>query len=132
MLDGPVPEGARSVSWPWYHHILTNELTMDARTLFERYAKVPSDDVENHIYRIVSSNTSRPLHILLGRWLTNFIEGQSLGYLSVAMHWGILVPELRPGQAPTLSQSRSPTFKDRRLLARSGLVYGPRPQKACV
>ena len=113
MLNGPVPEGARSVSWPWYHHLLTNELTTDARTLFEQYAKVPSDDVENHIYRIVSSKASRPHHILLGCWLMSVIEGQSLGYLSLAMHWRVLVPELRPGQAPTLSQSRPPTFKDR-------------------
>ena len=55
MLNGPVPEGARSVSWPWYHHVLTNELTLDARVLFEQYAKVPSKDLENHIYRIVSA-----------------------------------------------------------------------------
>ena len=53
MLDGPVPEGARSVSWPWYHHVITNELTTDARTLFEQYAKIPSEEVENHVYRIV-------------------------------------------------------------------------------
>ena len=92
MLNGPVPEGARSVSWPWYHHLLTNELTMDARTLFEQYAKIPADDVENHIYRIVSSKASHPHRILRGCWLTDFIEGQSLGYLSVAMYWGVLVP----------------------------------------
>ena len=55
MLDGPVPDGARSVSWPWYHHVLTNELTQDARTLFEQYAKIPPEEVENHVYRIVSS-----------------------------------------------------------------------------
>lgn len=55
MLDGPVPDGARSVSWPWYHHVLTNELTVDARALFEEYAKVPPKEVEDHIYRIVSS-----------------------------------------------------------------------------
>ena len=66
MLDGPVPEGARSVSWPWYHHMITNELTMDARTLFEQYAKVASADVENHIYRIVSSKAS-PHHQILVR-----------------------------------------------------------------
>lgn len=59
MLDGPVPDGARSVSWPWYHHVLTDELTVDARALFEQYAKVPPKDVENHIYRIVSSKAFR-------------------------------------------------------------------------
>ena len=60
MLDGPVPDGARSVSWPWYHHVITNELTTDARTLFEQYAKIPPEDVENHIYRIVRLKGSRP------------------------------------------------------------------------
>lgn len=60
MLDGPVPEGARSVSWPWYHHVLTNELTLDARTLFEQYAKVSPEEVENHIYRIVSLKLTAP------------------------------------------------------------------------
>lgn len=54
MLNGPVPEGARSVSWPWYHHVLTNELTVEARAVFEHYAKLAPEDVENHIYRIVS------------------------------------------------------------------------------
>ena len=58
MLDGPVPDGARSVSWPWYHHVLTNELTPDARTLFEQYAMIPPEEVENHVYRIVSSKAS--------------------------------------------------------------------------
>ena len=54
MLDGPVPYGARSVSWPWYHHTITTELTADARTLLEQYSKIPPDRVEPHIYRIVS------------------------------------------------------------------------------
>ncbi len=54
MLDGPVPNGARSVSWPWYHHTLTTELTVDARALLEQYSKIPADRVETHIYRVVS------------------------------------------------------------------------------
>ena len=54
MLSGPVPDGARSVSWPWYHHTLTTELTVDARTLLEKYSKIPPQDVESHVYRIVS------------------------------------------------------------------------------
>ena len=54
MLDGPVPEGARSVSWPWYHHTLTDELTIDARCVLEDYSKIPPPEVEAHIYRIVS------------------------------------------------------------------------------
>ena len=59
MLDGPVPNGARSVSWPWYHHTLTTELTVDARTLLERYSKIPPDRVETHIYRVVSFQLSK-------------------------------------------------------------------------
>lgn len=67
MLDGPVPDGARSVSWPWYHHVLTNELTVDARVLFEKYAKVPPKEVENHIYRIVSFKASCSHRVLADR-----------------------------------------------------------------
>ncbi|KAL9102172.1 MAG: hypothetical protein Q9163_002646 [Psora crenata] len=52
MLDGPVPDGARSVSWPWYHHELKGELTPAARTLLEQYSKVDPAQVESHIYRI--------------------------------------------------------------------------------
>ncbi|KAL9601636.1 MAG: hypothetical protein Q9219_002356 [cf. Caloplaca sp. 3 TL-2023] len=52
MLDGPVPDGARSVSWPWYHHVLTNELTPDAKKLLATYSRVPPDEMEAHIYSI--------------------------------------------------------------------------------
>lgn len=55
MLDRPAPEGARSVSWPWYHHVLTNELTPDARSLLEKYSGILPEDVESHIYSIVSA-----------------------------------------------------------------------------
>ena len=84
MLDGPVPEGARSVSWPWYHHVLTDELTMEARALFEQYAKVPSDDVENHIYRIVSSNPHTTINYSLADC---FCRGTKLGasFLGLAL-----------------------------------------------
>lgn len=57
MLDGPVPEGARSVSWPWYHHELTYELTPDARSILENYSKISPENVESHIYRIVSDSS---------------------------------------------------------------------------
>ena len=59
MLDGPVPVGARSVSWPWYHHVLTTELKPDARALLEKYSKIPRKDVESHIYKIVSQHVSK-------------------------------------------------------------------------
>ena len=53
MLDGPVPDGARSVSWPWYHHVLTNELTRDAKKLLTTYSGVSEKEMEAHIYSIV-------------------------------------------------------------------------------
>ena len=56
MLDGPVPDGARSVSWPWYHHVLTTELTPDAKKLLTTYSKVPPAEIEAHIYRVVGVN----------------------------------------------------------------------------
>ena len=59
MLDGPVPQGARSVSWPWYHHVLTNELTTDAKKLLTAYSGVSSDEMEAHIYSIVSGPVPR-------------------------------------------------------------------------
>lgn len=52
MLDGPVPDGARSVAWPWYHHLLTTELTVDARKLLATYSRIPADQLETHIYSI--------------------------------------------------------------------------------
>lgn len=61
MLDGPVPEGARAVSWPWYHHELGEELTPDAKKVLELYSKVPPGEIESHIYRIVSPPTYRIL-----------------------------------------------------------------------
>ncbi|KAL8806414.1 MAG: hypothetical protein Q9182_001329 [Xanthomendoza sp. 2 TL-2023] len=52
MLDGPVPDGARSVSWPWYHHVLTTELTLDAKKILTTYSQVPPTEIEAHIYSI--------------------------------------------------------------------------------
>ena len=57
MLDGPVPEGARSVSWPWYHHEIGDELTLEAKQVLEMYSRVLPDQMESHIYRIVSLQT---------------------------------------------------------------------------
>ena len=54
MLEHPAPKGSRSVSWPWYHHCLTNELTKEARTMLEFYSRIPAANVESHIYSIVS------------------------------------------------------------------------------
>ncbi len=54
MLERPVPEGSRSVSWPWYHHVLTNELTTEARNVLVKYSKIAPRNVESHIYSIVS------------------------------------------------------------------------------
>ena len=56
MLEHPAPKGSRSVSWPWYHHCLTNELTPEARIMLEFYSRVPAANIESHIYSIVSSS----------------------------------------------------------------------------
>ena len=61
MLDRPAPEGARSVSWPWYHHVLTNELTLEVRAIFEGYSGVRREDIESHIYSIVSTRFTAEL-----------------------------------------------------------------------
>lgn len=53
MLEGPVPDGARSVSWPWYHHVLTNELTREAKQLLAAYSGISPSQLEAHIYSIV-------------------------------------------------------------------------------
>lgn len=37
----------------WYHHILTNELTLDAKKLLTTYSGIPLEDLETHIYSIV-------------------------------------------------------------------------------
>ena len=55
MLDGPVPDGARSVSWPWYHHELKDELTPEARLVLEEYSNIRPEKIESHVYRIVST-----------------------------------------------------------------------------
>lgn len=52
MLDHPVPEGSRSVSWPWYHHVLDKELTPQARNMLEDYSGIRPEDVEAHVYSI--------------------------------------------------------------------------------
>ncbi|KAI4139036.1 MAG: hypothetical protein LQ341_004395 [Variospora aurantia] len=52
MLDGPVPHGARSVSWPWYHQVLTSELTPDAKKLLVSYSGVSLAELEAHIYSV--------------------------------------------------------------------------------
>lgn len=100
MLDGPVPDGARSVSWPWYHHVLGDELTTDARGVLEKYSKIPPRDVESHIYRIVNHLSSEPtVNIKL---TSKYVERQSMGNLPLALHRRILVPQLRSSKASTL------------------------------
>ena len=54
MLNGELANDARSVMWPWYHEVLQHELTAEARQLLEKYSKIPPDQIESHIYKIVS------------------------------------------------------------------------------
>lgn len=45
---------ARSRKLPWYQDLLGNKLSPEARKLFEQYSKIPAQEVEAHIYRVVS------------------------------------------------------------------------------
>ncbi|KAG8530719.1 uncharacterized protein KY384_004076 [Bacidia gigantensis] len=92
MLDGPVPEGARSVSWPWYHHELEDELTPDAREVLEKYSKIPSESIESHIYRIRDKAWGIFPWPCIGEfWFLSFGLSQHPLYLTV------ILPRLRAG-----------------------------------
>jgi len=44
--------GNRDKTVPWYNPDLGSKLTPSARQLFETYSKIPSDSVEDHVYKI--------------------------------------------------------------------------------
>ena len=129
MLDGPVPAGARSVSWPWYHHELGEELTTEAKEVLEQYSNVAADKIESHIYRIVSSPARQGCTDVLTVVPS---ARQSLGRLPVAMRGRILVSFLWSVSAsslfyhdPTTAQGRSKPFRYR-------LVLRSRPPEMCL
>ena len=130
MLDGPVPEGARSVSWPWYHHELGEELTLAARTVLEQYSNIDPEAIESHVYRIVSRPDTPYLARLPDR--TCVVARQSLGYLPVALHRRVLVPLLWPIQTPSLPHTGTPTPEAWRNTPRSRVVPCPRSAKVCL
>ena len=45
---------ARSRKLPWYQASLDNKLSPEARKLFEQYSKIPAQEIETHIYKVVS------------------------------------------------------------------------------
>lgn len=51
---------ARSRKLPWYQTSLGNKLSPEARKLFEQYSKIPAQEVDAHIYRVVSCS-----HVML-------------------------------------------------------------------
>ncbi|KAL8768200.1 MAG: hypothetical protein Q9209_005509 [Squamulea sp. 1 TL-2023] len=93
MLDGPVPSGARSVSWPWYHHLLTNELTPDAKELLTTYSKVPPADIKAHIYSIRDKAWGIFPWPCVGEfWFLSF------GLAKHPLYRNMVLPRLRAGQ----------------------------------
>ena len=44
----------RSKSWPWYYESIGDKLTPTAKDLLEVYSGIRAEDVESHVYRIVS------------------------------------------------------------------------------
>ena len=56
---GEVADEARSVMWPWYHDLLQNELTAEARQVLETYSGIAPAEVESHIYKIVGTLSLR-------------------------------------------------------------------------
>ena len=43
---------------PWYRKTISNEVSAEARQLLEEYSRIHPDEVEQHIYRIVSFEIS--------------------------------------------------------------------------
>ena len=126
-----MPEGARSVSWPWYHHEIGDELTTEAKKVLEMYSKILPDEIESHIYRIVRPpNPPRPPY---PKSKTKHPTArQSLGHLPLALHRRILVPLLRPLQAPSLHLRRPPASKSRRNTPRPGRLPRARSPQMCL
>ena len=51
--DAPKKIDNRDKDVPWYNPNLGQKLGDSARELLESYSKIPADDVEDHVYRIV-------------------------------------------------------------------------------
>jgi hypothetical protein len=52
--------GSRDKDVPWYTDSIESRLGPSARKLLEEYSHIPADQVESHIYAIVSSLTLLP------------------------------------------------------------------------
>lgn len=58
MAETDIPDaaqriGSRDKTVGWYEPTLGEKLTPSARELFEAYSKIPADEVESHVYKIV-------------------------------------------------------------------------------
>ena len=42
----------------WYYQSLDNHISLEARELLEKYSQIPADEVDTHIYKMVSSHGS--------------------------------------------------------------------------
>lgn len=52
--DAAAKIGSRDKNVPWYIPSLDEKLIPSTRELFESYSKIPANEVENHVYKIVS------------------------------------------------------------------------------
>ncbi|KAI4090310.1 MAG: hypothetical protein L6R37_007903 [Teloschistes peruensis] len=93
MLDGPPPLGAKSVSWPWYHHVITNELTPDAKKLLTTYSGIPLKDLEAHIYSMRDKAWGIFPWPCVGEfWFLSF------GLAKHPLYRNMVIPRLKAGQ----------------------------------
>jgi SAM-dependent methyltransferase len=64
ILSLPANHEARSTSLPWYQPSLEKKLNERVRRVFEEYSRIAPDEVESHVYEVVS-HTSYLLKIRL-------------------------------------------------------------------
>ncbi len=56
MTDSPVPSRLEKYSKenPWYYKDLTSHLAPISRKLLEEYSQIPPEDVDAHVYKLVT------------------------------------------------------------------------------
>jgi len=60
MAETDIPDALKKIDnrdkgVPWYNPDLGQKLGDSARELLESYSKIPAEDVEDHVYKIVFS-----------------------------------------------------------------------------
>lgn len=52
---------------PWYANSIGARLGKSARELLENYSKIPADEVESHVFKIVSVSQVKSYHTIPNR-----------------------------------------------------------------